>query len=258
MLIDVSHRENIKIHTKDEYLNLYNKCVNYLKEINTISSIILCGSLAKNDIVEGWSDIDIVIFTSSAPDICFLQKFKSAMENAKEGFCIPLGMDIVFDEEFKNSNRFSGRPLMMTYEVATYGILSYGKDYLSPLKYDNIAMNLVNIERKKLIAAEMHSWRRQYINNTYNISNTFFNTTKALLRILQTEVGPNLELPINNQRNLERFKIKYGNHPSVETLEKAVFIRKNWQHYVSNPTEMEVEIETLSEALTTYPVFYAE
>ena len=256
MIVDISHRKITNIHSKADYETLYQSFVENVRTIETVSSIILCGSLAKNDIVEGWSDIDIIVFCSQTIDSMFLNKFKNAVDLSKKGFEIGLGIDLVNEKEFFKSKRFGGRPLAMTYEVAAYGKISYGINFLSDINYDSQASNYINFERKTLVFAEIHSWRRQYLMTNDNLHQLFFNTTKSLLRILQSEVGPVLELPINSQNNLNRFRKLYPDHPSIDAIEKAVYIRKHWIDFMKDDNLIDKELVFLIEAVTTYPVLY--
>jgi|GEM_PF-6512782 len=61
MNIDVSHREKLERYKKEDYYELAESCINKIRNLSNVESIILCGSLAKGDIIPGWSDVDIIV-----------------------------------------------------------------------------------------------------------------------------------------------------------------------------------------------------
>lgn len=109
-------------------------------------------------------------------------------------------------------------------------------------------------ERKLLIAAELHSWRRQYVlsNSIYSID-WLFSSTKCLLRILQCEIGPNRELPINSMRSLERYAEKYSKNKNYKAFQLANTIRFEWKEYL-NKTNIKKEIDFLNKVIWSYSI----
>lgn len=257
MPIDVAHRDKIGLHTKGDYEILYHRCLNNLIKVQGIASIVLCGSLAKGDIVEGWSDIDIIIFTAGYPDLEFMDQIKFAFAQATIGFTIGLGVDLVVDEEFFRTKRLSGRPLMMTFEVSSYGLISFGENFFKDISLSESQEKEIAFERKTLIMSEIHSWRRRYLfSNEESIVRQLFSSTKSLLRILQSEVGPSLERPINTETNLTKFKNKYLSHPALDAMRIAVDIRREWIDYTTNNHKAEKMLPVLNSAINSYPAFY--
>ena len=55
MILDALHRETTQEYEVDVYHKLASECVKRLRSVDVIRSIVLCGSLVKQDIVPGWS-----------------------------------------------------------------------------------------------------------------------------------------------------------------------------------------------------------
>jgi predicted nucleotidyltransferase len=262
MQIDVSHRSNLVIYDKAAYIELADGCVSALSDIRGVSSIVVCGSLAKGDLVPGWSDLDIIVFVSDdESDLRLLEEIKQAIESAQDNIHIGIGLDIVYEDQFIRSHKLCGRPYMMTYEVAIYGQLRYGDNPLRNVLYDIDAEAKVNSERYQLIAAEVHSWRRAYVSQKYteqNRINWLFTCAKALLRILQCETGPNLIAPINSSGALNRFIRDNPNHPAVSSFVASVDIRRDWSQFYEDGSNIEQLSHTLAKTLNSYPLALPE
>jgi predicted nucleotidyltransferase len=257
MQVDTSHRNQLRIYSKKNYENIARKCVLNLSTISEVSSIVICGSLAKDDIIPGWSDIDIIVFLSGErSETQVLSHIQAAINSTKGARRVGIGLDIVYEAEFVHSHKLCGRPYMMTYEVAVYGELAFGKDLFKDVVYDDEAIKKVNTERYLLIAAEVHSWRRAYITqNRLEINKTtwLFTCAKALLRILQCETGPNLIRPINCAGSLERLIELRPSHPAIPALIKAAEVRNNWSSYIKERNN-DAAVELFTTALNAYPI----
>lgn len=258
MQIDTSHRSELVIYGESEYYELTDRCVSELSLLPQISSIVVCGSLAKGDLVPGWSDIDIIVFVSCPTnEVGVLDYIKFSIDRARQGLLIGIGLDIVYEDQFLESKKLCGRPYMMTYEVAGYGQIRYGKNPFSNIRYDAMGMNRVANEKYQLIAAEIHSWRRAYINHVDTKQSAvgwLFTCAKALLRILQCETGPNLVPPISSKGSLDRFIAACPNHPAIPAFKMSVNVRQGWADYYSPSSGADGIAALLSEALNTYPV----
>lgn len=192
MRINTDHRESIDFYPLETYKNLSNECAKNLRCIPEVHSLVLCGSLAKDDLIPGWSDVDLIVFINADPSrIQVLQRVRSAMLEAKGDLNIGIGLDVVYTDLFLKSRKFCGRPYMMTYEVVQYGEVLYGDDLLSDIQYDGLARRRIELERPTLIASEIHNWRRLFVFNPNEQSiDFFFHTTKAMLRLLMFNASP--------------------------------------------------------------------
>ena len=257
MNIDVSHRGKLERYKKEDYYELAESCVNKIRNLSNVESIILCGSLAKGDIIPGWSDVDIiVILKDRVGGTKDLINTKEALSAVSSNYNIGIGLDIVYKEEFVRTRKFNGRPLAMTFEVSKYGITKYGKDFLKDIEYNDYYKNLVDIERKSLLASEIHSWRRNFVFKKDELGSLrfLFYTCKSLLRILQIETGPNFSKPINCFNSLQKYKSLNKPEECILIMENAVEIRKNWFVYFERSKEEIEELSMLlSHKLNLYP-----
>ena len=257
MQVNVSHRSNLVMYPKHVYEDVAARCVHEVSNVAEVTSVVICGSLAKDDIVPGWSDIDIIVIVDADPrQVDVLYRIAKAIQTAVGGVQIGIGLDLVYQEQFITTHKFCGRPYMMTYEVAAYGNVAYGANLMQSIAYDTTAQTRVNHERGLLIAAEVHSWRRLYAVSVQNQDQVpfLFASAKALLRLLQCETGPNLIPPINTQRTLQRLQQDKCDHPSLEAFSIAVDIRRNWPTYLSGETRVPTIIAQLVGALNAYPL----
>jgi predicted nucleotidyltransferase len=246
MNIDVSHRANLFLHLISDYYEYADKCIEVIQENENVCSIVLCGSLAKSDVVPGWSDIDlIVLLNERTGGVSDLSDIRVRLSEISKDYVIGVGIDLVYKEEFRKTTKLAGRPYMMTFEVASYGITKYGENFLEAISYSPDYSELVEIERKFLLASELHSWRRNFVFGKYDVGSIdfLFNVCKCLLRILQIETGPNLIAPINSESNLAKYKDIKGESEYYSVLEIALSVRKEWPKYFSMPKE---EIEKIS------------
>jgi predicted nucleotidyltransferase len=256
--VDISHRADLVIYDEKAYQALAERCVFELSRIPNVVSIVVCGSLAKGDLVPGWSDIDIIVFVDLDPSIVtILERIKRAIELAKGTIAVGIGLDIVYESQFLDTHKLCGRPYMMTYEVAGYGQLRHGRDLFHGISYDGFARLAVDHERHQLIAAEVHSWRRAYVNRKPDQQEIawLFTCAKALLRILQCETGPNLVVPISCRGSLERFIAANPRHLAVAAFSSCVDIRSRWfEYFHSSTAELVALAAPLVVALNSYPL----
>ncbi|MEO9801912.1 MAG: nucleotidyltransferase domain-containing protein [Reichenbachiella sp.] len=254
-MINVDHRNSIGHHSKEEYEGYSKLLVSSLSKIDFISSIVVCGSLAKNDIVPGWSDIDLILFLeSSHRSIDQLDVIKAKIKSASKEYRIGIGLDITYIDEFLTTNKICGRPLMMTYEVKHYGKIEFGLNYFEKIEEIKLVSNSIEIERKPLILAELHSWRRIYTFSKESIppNKWLFECSKSLLRIMQIETGPNLIRPLNSESVLRKLlKKDFLSKDQKIAFSTAVEIRKNWIDY-KNRSFIDSEINLISECLNNY------
>lgn len=255
MHIDTSHRGGLVAYDESAYHAFADEYVSGLSKIQNVKSVVICGSLAKNDLVPGWSDIDIIIFISSdTKNLVVLEEIKRAIKRSKGKITVGLGLDIVYEDQFLSTHKLCGRPYMMTYEVAGYGQLRYGTDLFKGITYNEDAKARVDNERYQLIAAEVHNWRREFVRHRKREISWLFTCAKALLRILQCETGPNLTPPIGCADSLRRFVITNPKHPATAAFVSSVEIRQRWSQFLENRTEIDATLTILEQTLNSYPI----
>lgn len=260
MNIDVSHRSKLYLHKKKDYYHYAEECIDKLSSLKNISSIILCGSLAKNDVVPGWSDIDLIVFLKdNVNGIRDIQLIKESLNTVAPKYEIGIGLDIVYEKEFELTKKICGRPYAMTFEVAQYGITKLGKNYLEDIVYTRSDEELVGFERKLLIASEIHSWRRRFVLADADPGSIdhLFNVSKSLLRILQIEAGPYLKKPISCLALLDRYKDLRGENDLTKAISLAVSVREKWHSYITADREEITNITlSLSDYINSYNLQY--
>ena len=262
MRVSAWHRSENGWHTPAEYEELATAIVKRLSLISSIDSIITCGSLEKGDVIQGWSDLDLIVLTTSSPSPGEVQEIGHAIASSKALLhcSIGVGLDIGSMGDLNRFYRIAGRPLMMTFEVARYGRLRHGLDRLAKIRTLPIPLREIDYERHILIGAEKHSWIRDYASrsNSDRVS-WLFTCTKALLRILQCEIGPNMQERINTQTALIQFQESYPGHSHIHSLTAAVNVRSCWGHFArqASSSELESQIEDLQEAILSYPLRYS-
>lgn len=240
-----------------DYWEAVDVIVGALKRVDEVASILLCGSLAKGDVVPGWSDIDLVVFLGpGGGDLAVLTAIADHVQSAHADTPIRIGLDLVRYDEFQRSAQLGGRPLMMTYEVAHYGRLLHGEWPFGGLTFTPDAQARVERERAPLVRAELHSWRQRWCWRSHQSRaqpDWLFETTKILLRILQVLTGPNLdESPIGIRVSLDRLRTLHPDHPLLLAMERAVEIRASWQASKWTRCDRERHIDLMSRALHAF------
>jgi predicted nucleotidyltransferase len=222
-----------------------------------VCAVIVCGSLAKGDLVPGWSDLDLIVATDaerSNTDILRLLAYAVGLTNNIAQ--VPIGLDIVYLSEFRMTRRIGGRPLMMTFEVAHYGETRYGINFLRDQPYTASAREAVEAEREPLIAAEIHNWRRGYVARSADrlakSRDWLFECAKAVLRLMQCETGPNLITPLSYEAVLDRFRDMRPTSDVIPAFEAAINVRRRWLEF---PDAEIPDVLTLFESsLNAYPI----
>jgi predicted nucleotidyltransferase len=148
--VDTTHRKEDRSLTTNDFIVSANYLVKSFSELSSVESLVLCGSLAKGDLVPGWSDIDFIVFCHDAAiTLDFMEK---ASEILLDPTCKRIGIGIDFCEtaDFRKRMKIGGRPYMMTFEVAQYGQRKWGPDPWVGMEYGDRQRGLVEMERPLL------------------------------------------------------------------------------------------------------------
>jgi len=260
MQVDLGHR-----HVSDDLsLEDYDDAVGYIfletQALDFVETAILAGSYVKRDIVAGWSDLDLIFLTRDK----HLQLHQTrALSNFLRGHPllprIGVGLNVVGSDQFKRTRKFGGSPYMMTREVSVYGQVYFGRSPFDNLAFDPSLSELIEVERPLLIASALHNWRRTFFRDlaTQSPVHCAQLAAKALLVLLQLEVGPATSLPINTRESLLRLVRDNPAHPAIPAIEIAIEIRANWLSYRDSPRAL-TDLETMAHSLERYPLKLAE
>ncbi|MCC2695327.1 nucleotidyltransferase domain-containing protein [Nodularia sp. LEGE 04288] len=186
------------IRSKEEYflaVELFKDTI--LSQIaDKIYSLILCGSLIKNTLTPGWSDIDIVIVVKNESDVINLSIYQGIAQGIAEVerlYGIPVGIDLITSNEIPGKNilhKILGRPINLTYQMLTYSHILYGEDILSNIPDPNT--NLMILEQYLAILSCAHNYRRFCCQNAVDgIDRKYFLSIihyglKILFKIVET------------------------------------------------------------------------
>ncbi|MDC8985086.1 hypothetical protein [Mycobacterium marinum] len=154
-----------------------------------LDSIAICGSLAKDDVIPGWSDLNIVcIARGDAPRGETLGELNRIVKDLTERTAIGIGFDLVWRTEFDRSSKIGGRPLAMTYEVAQCGEFHINPAPFAAAAPMHTVLEQLRQERAVLLLAEMHNWRRACFADDEPETNKL--AVKTLLKMLKQCVSP--------------------------------------------------------------------
>lgn len=256
MVVSARHRQSTEVYSEEVYEQLAQRCVAALRATEEMSSVVLCGSLVKSDIVPGWSDLDIIAFIHHSADCqAALQKTRSALFDARGSIRIGLGVDLVCEDQFESTNKICGKPLAMTPEVAAYGETAFGRDPFRSFHYDETVEEQIDHECPVIVAAQVHDWRRAFLaHRPGGLIEWSAYCVKAALKLMKLEAGPNLEAPFTHHGTLEKLTVRCPNHPALFGFVEAVEMRRDWLKYMNNPQLLEARMSVLCEILAKYPI----
>jgi predicted nucleotidyltransferase len=256
MRIDASHRDASRVLTVADYDASLRRLHQSLSGLPAVTSLVLCGSMAKDDLVPGWSDIDLIAFLGrTGTSLGTLDDVAAAVSDALQQSRVPLGLDLVPLAEFLRSHQLGGRPFMMTHEVAHYGRSLHGPWPFVDCSYEARARARVETERPLLIRSELHSWRRGYCGRSVDERNSagwLFETAKVLLRILQCLTGPNLLPSLGARQSLQALTDVSPHHELLDAVRLAVTIRQDWDPVNDEVSRWRGELVAMSSALQRY------
>ena len=241
MRISADHRTRTKVYDPASYQRLADAFVESLQACGVVRSLVICGSVVKDDVVPGWSDLDLVVIMRS-PDgetaAVDLGVLASAMRRARGDIEIGVGADVVLPEELEPEGRLGGRPLAMSYEVSRYGRVAFGPspfDVLPPLAAGRAR---VLAERPLLVRAEIHNWRRARIaaGDARATSPTWGAlTVKTMLKLLKHVVEPDTVHPYTHASYLELLSHRQPESGVfLDAARLAVQTRRDWIATVSD------------------------
>ena len=237
---------------------------------DNLESVILYGSLARNSIIPGWSDLDILIvlacedmnqFTDLSNNI---QLFTQIIYNK---YSVYLSLDVIRKEEFPKQNdipKLLGNPLIKTYEIKKYGKCIKGENIFDKLEIEE-NIKLLKIEEYLNISLSIHNYRKFYCQanqvkqtQKYLIEKIILGL-KTILKILKSyyNILGGRETSFN-KRNEELFLILDPNIPNSQDIIKILNLRYRIEDLESwNETKLEKtcnEIITLSNILVDYVI----
>jgi predicted nucleotidyltransferase len=174
-----------------------------------VADVVLCGSTVKDDIVPGWSDLDIVVVTRGEYVTSEeLERTRAAIEAAHRVARIGIGIDLAGQRGLRAEGRIGGRPLAMTYEVGRYGEALVGENRLLALAPSVAALRArIGIDAWPHILAELHNWHRYYCDASAGMdSATLYATSiKTWLKVLKHLVEPDTVPPFTHVSYLSVF-----------------------------------------------------
>jgi hypothetical protein len=221
-----------------------------------LQSLLLCGSLAKGDAQEGWSDIDLVAVEDAqdrAPSLAFLQAVNHTLARASAVAPIGIGIDCASAVGIVTTGRIGGRPLAMTYEVAQYARVLRGSNVLreAPPLSTNIAR--IVAESTLLIEAELHNWRREYVYTVDHDSVDWLaQCVKTLLKLLKRVVEPHTVAPYTLASYVDVLKTKAPMDHRLTAFSHAVETRASWVQVTESQDQRKVRTEELTSELAGY------
>lgn len=218
-----------------------------------VSSVVLCGSTAKNDIVPGWSDLDIIIVSVSEwPNRDLLVHVRDVLSRATAQAPIGVGIDVAGRALLRSRGRIGGRPLAMTYEVAQYGEILFGEtpfDSIPPL--ESVRREIIQ-DAWSLTLAELHNWQRYYCTRASDQpTDTLANSIKTCLKLLKHAVEPDTVLPFTHESYLEAFEEKSAGADVAELFRTAVRSRRVYLELSSSPDDADEVATRLESSLSS-------
>ncbi|MDA8586763.1 nucleotidyltransferase domain-containing protein [Rhodobacteraceae bacterium] len=238
--------------TAEDYVNFADRLVEETSCISGVSSIVICGSFAKDTLVPGWSDIDIIYFVEDQKSpINTYRKIGKVVRTLQMDRPILVGLDIASSREFQKTWKIGMRALGMTFEVAGSGKTVFGDCLMEQVVWNEKYRLQIKTEATNLMRAHLHEWRRWYINTSidYESNDHLRKNVVTCLKICKLSTDPNLQAPFSYEQCVN---VMRGNgNPEAETniLSLAVETRRNWQDISEKPKEVAMRNRVLSEAI---------
>ncbi len=254
MVIDPVHRALTREYSVETYHMLATDCVTACSEIPGVLSVAIFGSLAKNDIIPAWSDLDLLVFLHSSREVfAVLSQLRSAIAAARGDIAIGVGADIIDTEHFRRSYRLGGRPTYVSYDVALYCRVHHGPNLFSSLPPIESRQQAISFERPIALAAELHNWRNAFINShAFDRLAWSARCIKTMLKLLQYKTGPLLQPPFTYEGSLEKLMTLEPDHPMREEFAFAVESRRRWPLLVRQPELLDCSVQRITSAVAAY------
>lgn len=267
------HRLLIKNTDRKYYDQAFQEFSNLLEsEIGTnLYSLILYGSLAKNSVIPGWSDLDVLIVLS-CKDMrqftTFSNTIHSITQSIYKKYHIYISLDIIKKEELPDHGtkipKLLGNPLIKTYEIKKYGKCIRGENFLNQLEIEENNKLLI-FEEYLNILLFIHGFRKfccqaisENENQDYLIAKIILGL-KTVLKILKSyyNILGGRETSIE-KRNNELFSKIDPNIPNSQDLIQIINLRSETKNLkLWDEIELEKksnEIITLSNILADYVI----
>jgi hypothetical protein len=218
--------------------------------------VVVCGSVVKETIIPGWSDLDLIFLIEGFEKLDSLYQVRDALLRAKCDTEIGIGVDTVFHDEFRKTRKLGGRPLAMTFEVAGYGQTWYGKNPFAGLEFDSEAQQRVANEKVIAILAEIHNWRRSFLTISFeeiqSSEQWLARCVKLCLKLLKHETDANVHGPYTYEAALHRLRAHYPAHKGLLMFETAVGVRREWLNVVGHQPAIREALSFLNNHLAEY------
>lgn len=232
MRISTTHRSLTKPYAPTVYRELATRCAAALGACGGVTSVVACGSLVKDDIVPGWSDLDLVTFVDAVEPTEVLKAIRMALRTASDGVSIGIGMDVVPTRAFLETGRLGGRPLAMSYEISRYAEKYWGADVLGrlPALTEPVAAH-IREESALLQRAELHNWTREFVlgpDRELEPLGWLATCVKTALKLLKHEVEPDTHSPFTHASYLEAFRSHRPSAAGEDLYRWAVEARATW------------------------------
>lgn len=228
MRISSEHRSITQPVPPETYRKAADDFVLGASKTKLFDAIVVCGSLVKNDIISGWSDLDIVcIAKTHAPRARTLTATARICDQLTNLHSIGIGLDLTWRDEFDRTSRIGGRPLAMTYEVAQYGEFHINRSPFSTAQPEGALHTTLQRERIPLALAELHNWRRVAMQTPHPDRTSAALSIKTLLKLLKISVAPYAGHRFTHQEDLA-FLPEGLPHEIREAFTMAVNARLNW------------------------------
>lgn len=249
--IDDQNDKNFAIVTGD-YVNFADRLVKETSCIEAVSSIVICGSFAKETLVPGWSDIDIIYFVEDQKSpIDTYRDIGKVVRDLQKDQPILVGLDIASSQEFQKTWKIGMRALGMTFEVAGSGMTVFGDCLLKQIEWDEKYRAQIEAEASCLMRAILHDWRRWYITTLidYESSEHLRKNVMTSLKICKLTTDPNLQAPFSHEQCVNIIRENGGAPSEASVFSLAVETRRNWQEISRKPKEVAMRNRILSEAI---------
>ena len=257
MPVDWTHRAITREYPPSVYRSLASDCARALEATGLVDALVVCGSVAKMDVVQGWSDLDLVAFCNQTDRLRRLDAVAHALSEASRDIRIGIGVDVVFLDQFRRTYRLGGRPIAMTHEVAEYGLLEFGESPWLGIP----PRNLTRIAQEAAIARaeEVHNWRRAYIVSRREgvlagDRDWLARCTKTLLKLLKYESDDLPGPPYTYGASLDRLVATRPHHVSLPSFRKAVETRARWMEVAGNADLASQTVQEFEATLAAYPL----
>lgn len=193
--------------TIDKYLNAENEFFENIQTKFGKSLLLYCltGSLARKEIIPGWSDIDIMLVFDKYESAMF-QQLNNLVEDIKLRYSIKVGITFYSLHEF-NSMRFQ--------DPKTYLAMHFiNKGMLIP-KIKDIKIIIENIEDELLktvsiaeMTKQLHAMKRDLMNYSIESEKKIYKCMVTIIKNILTIKG---ELPLGYLDAFEKIQEYYSN-----------------------------------------------